>query len=236
MKRNVLLAALAALSVVAVKANADTVINDSPLSAPGYYNGSGGVNAGFTVDQNNGIELGLRASNRFPTVIPDGSVIHPTGSVYGVAGGLHSSSPVRSTWNYDYSISLVGTNPQLNLSDMVAKLQVTDVTTGDTTSFNPLDPALGDATNGTLGAQNSENMGFDFGIAVLNPTFFAAHAFDTYDFTLTVSKASSPTTVLASDTIEVVATPLPTTVWQGAALLGGFGLFAASKRRKASLV
>jgi hypothetical protein len=217
-----------------------TLVSPSTTSTdPGYYNGSGNSSSHFTVDTENGIELGLG------TVLRHIGPVTPTpttGNVYDVPTGTAGGT---ATWNFEFSIDLrpsgVGA---LNLSDVTASLSLHDLGNGSTGSFDPLtlpdNAGWGPAGENTAtganlatdwGAQNSENLSFA-GIAfVLNDALFDPNANDTYDFTLTLSNEAGQQ--LGSVSEEVVAgtgapVPEPPT-WAilgiGIVMLAGFGSY-----------
>lgn len=204
---------------------------DASLASPGWYNGTGNPNGGFTVDTENGVEVGLRAKLR-----QSPSVIDSPSNVYLVPAGPQPSSPTHAAWNYEFSINLSGAG--LTLNDIAAKttLTITDLTTSATATVNPLtywgdnsgygtsgkdQPAVGT----DFGVQNSENAAFlDFPLAGSYNEF----APDTYQFTLNVVNNAGAT--LASDTIDVSVAPLPSSLLAGLALLGGLGIVVTAKR------
>lgn len=205
---------------------------DASLASPGWYNGTGNPNGGFTIDNENGVEVGLRAKLR-----QSPGVIDSPSNVYLVPAGPQPGSPTHAAWNYEFSINLSGAN--LTLSDIINKttLTVTDLTTSATNTVNPFtqfpdysvygpdgknNPA--DALT-NFGAQNSENPAFaGFPLAGSYNEF----APDTYRFTLNVIDNGG--TQLASDTIDVTVAPLPSSLLGGLALLGGLGILVTAKR------
>src|SRR4051812_6020529 len=103
-----MLAALAAVLVGGAVAHATTP-DDASLVAPGFYNGSGNPNGGFTISNDNGIEVGLRAKYR-----NNANVIHSATDTYYVVPGSQTNAtsgiagptgvaPTRAAWNYDFS-------------------------------------------------------------------------------------------------------------------------------------
>ncbi len=181
------------------------LVSPNGSSAPGWYNGTGNPNGGFTVDSENGIEIGLRAKLRqSPNVIhsPDNQYTVPTGSQPGVPG--------RAAWNYEFSIDLepLGAG-SLTLADIVASLTITDVTTGQTSTVNPLTYWNDDTGFGSLGttkpesaaqwgAQNSQNPIFgDFPLAFE----YNMNAVRTYRLDLVINNLSGGN--LATDTILI---------------------------------
>ena len=99
MRLKLIAAGIAATAVMSA-AHAATLY-DSPLAAPGVYNGSGNPNEGFTVDTENGIELGLGVQYR-----KTGPQVHPSSTnVYNVSTGVYTSPPdfctgVCALWNF----------------------------------------------------------------------------------------------------------------------------------------
>jgi hypothetical protein len=211
--------------------------NTNP-STPGWYNGTGNPNGGFTVDNENGIELGLRAKLR-----QSPNVIDSLTNLYNVPTGEQPGSSTRAIWNYEFSIDL---EPQgfgmLTLSDITALLTISDVTTGKSVAIDPLSyfpddsgfGAGGKTSSGLIagqwGAQNSENPQFaSFPLTFLNAEPYDPNAVRLYQFDLTVNQGA---TQLATDTIQVqTVVPEPSTF---GLLLGGLAMCALSLRRRRS--
>lgn len=217
---------------------------------PGWYNGTGNPNGGFTVVNQNGIEVGLRAKLRqSPNVIDS-----PT-SLYNVPAGTQIGSPTRAAWNYEFSIDLrpggVGT---LTLADIVqyTTLKITDVTTGATSTINPLVYFPDNSTWGSAGKSSTPTLS-DWGAQNSgNPKFasfplvgsYDVNAADLYTFQLDVNwlapngSRATPISLLASDTIsvQVAPVPLPAAVWSGASLLVLVGAMKLIKKRRPSVV
>ena len=215
-----------ALTLVPSRANADVVIYNTSLASPGsgipgVYFGSGNANSSFTVDQNNGIELGLSAITRFmpPPIVPASTNVYdvPTGATT-VAG--HTGS----AWGFDFSIDLNpgGNTTSLTLADVTAALSLTDVGKSTTGSFNPLlipdNSQVG--SGGTVvnfpnesttnwAAQNSEALSFASIATALGDPGYNMNANDTYDFSLSVTcldaACGGSGTLLGTDSIVVVA-------------------------------
>ena len=189
---------------------------------PGWYDGTGNPNGGFTVDTENGIELGLRVKLR-----QDPNVIDSPTDLYYVPVGPQPSSPTHAAWNYEFSIDLrPGGLGTLTLNDISASLTITDVTTGATATVNALSyfgdnsgygPGGKDTAQGTdWGSQNSENPIFaSFPLAA----DYNENAVRLYRFDLTVTQNGGG--LLASDTIFAqTETPEPS-AW--VLTLGGLG-------------
>lgn len=202
---------------------------------PGWYNnGVSGTNGGFTIDLENGIELGLRAKLR-----SDPNVIDTPTDIYDVPGGPQIGSPTHAAWNYEFSIDLEpGGVGSLTLGDINASLTITDLTTSATATIDPVtyfgdDAAFGPSNEESKpkttdwGAQNSENPAFaSFPLA----GDYNEAAARTYLITLTVTNAAGDTT-LASDSIMVeVVTPEPATFGLIGIAMLAFGLARRYRR------
>jgi PEP-CTERM motif-containing protein len=213
-----------ALAAMAPQQSKATTVDNASLATPGYYNGTGAVNGGFTVDTENGVEAGLRASIRGG----GGGPITSVGNVYYAPVGLDTAG-THALWNFDYSV-----NPGTT-TGTYAEISILNVGTAATTSYfdTPTNRGngsgqLGDATNGN-GYQNSENLNFSF---LALPLGFNAGTLDSYDITLTVFAADGDQ--LASVTIDVAAVPEAST-W-AMMILGLMGVgFLAYRRRHQTL-
>lgn len=213
MKHIFQLSILVGLASMALQPARATIVDNADLSGPGYYNGTGAINGGFTVDTEGGVEAGLRASIRGG----GGGPVTPIGNVYDVPTGLKGGDAL---WNFDYSV-----NPG-NLTGTYAVLSIINLATNQTATFTDSGATgpYGDATNGN-GYQNSENLEFSF---LGGPLSFNANANDAYDIILTVF--SSADTELASVSIDVAAVPEAST-W-AMMLLGFCGLGLLAYRRQ----
>lgn len=199
------------------------------IAAPGVYYGTGNFNDNFTISNAGGIELALRAK-MFGGASYDGS-----SGIYDVPAGLAPGRPInrpRAAWNYDFSINTAGS--ERNLSDFAFRLGV-DHDPSAATNFsyvNPLTQFPDNATFGTIGAQNSENVIFaNTPGGPFNPFAPGLYSFRLQAFSLDDRAFSNPLSQV--DTIIRVAgatVPEPTTI----ALLGlGLLGFAVSRRKSA---
>jgi hypothetical protein len=214
---------------------ADTIQFDQNLSTPnGVYYGSGNVNGGFTVVQSNGIEIGLRAKLRDPSLTGEDTIIHSTTNVYTVPSGIYA--PNRALWNYDFSIN-VNSFEGPTLPDVTATMLITDLNSHATWTVDPLSHWLDNTGWGypnaggqptiitnlggqntaagyvVYGAQNSENPGFsDFRTALS----FVPDQSSSYQFDLTVTDGAFS----ATDTMIVNAGVSPAPEPATAVLLG----------------
>lgn len=162
--------------------------------------GSGQVNGQFTVARRHGIEIGLRAQERF--VGPLMAVPNQNNKVgiYHAATGF-SDAQQRATWNYDWHVDLrdaYGVAAGTSLGDYELTLE-TNI--ADSTLFGlplPLDLTFGGfIPDDTVLYQSSQNPKFG------NPPFDAAAA-GTYEFTLVLTPVSFRGPPLKSSiTVEV---------------------------------
>ena len=155
-------------------ANADTVNYDTALAPPGYYNGSGNANAGFTTNTTpSGVELGLGVN------LPFLGVVHPTSTnIYNMPMGISTGTAATSNRVFCKSRSqrFAGRRYLFSADSLKHSQRAVE-------AFNP--GSVGDnATNGTVGFQNAENLGFAF-VSFFFPLFgFDPNAIDTYVVTL----------------------------------------------------
>lgn len=118
---------------------------DQNLGAPGWYDGSGNPNGGFTVDNENGILLGIRIKLR-----QDPNVIDSATDVYNVPYGAQIGSPTHAAWNYEFAIF----DPNLLLGDTFS-LTITNQNTLATATVNPLTYWSDDSGFGPGGKTNT---------------------------------------------------------------------------------
>ena len=197
-----------AIALTSFVSPASAVVTFDQSLASGWTQGSGTTNDHFTVDtEDNGVELGLRASLR-----GIGSIT-PTGNVYtaptGNSGGL-------ALWNFEFSVnpgSLVGTTALLTITGP-----------GGILAFNPTIIPDNTPIGGSFD-QNSENLGFPFLAFFLNfdPNVSGIYTFDLKLF-------SSERVELADVSIQVNAVPEPST-W-AMLILGFAGIGFMAYRRK----
>jgi hypothetical protein len=235
----VIAAAIVATSVASA-AQAATLYDTSLADPPGYYNGAGNPNEGFTVNTINGIELALGVQYR--KIGP----VHPTSTnVYNVDTGFYTTpadfcSGFCARWNFQFSINLAATG--LTLDDINANLTIVNAANAETINFNPLliaDNAGWDGTNThpnatatDIGAQNSENLSF---FSILNPAFnWDPEADGTYYITLSIFNEAGAELGSVSETIVAGAgaAPIPAALPLFAGGLGLIGLLARRRKKK----
>lgn len=141
--------------------------------ANGIYpiGGTGQLNGEFTVAERNGIQIGLRAQERFEGTIEASG--NRTG-VYEAETGF--SSGTRATWNYDWHLDLRGAEGRYadkTLGDYDLTLE-TDIASSLFENDIPMDLTFGSLDNGVL-YQGSWNP--DFGNDVFDPTVEGTYHF-----------------------------------------------------------
>ena len=173
---------------VLIGVDASTWTSNDPVG-PGLIpiGGAGQVNGEFTIAERYGIQIGLRAQERFVgtlMAVPNNN--NQTG-IYEATVGF-SDAQERATWNYDWHIDLrnaYGVAAGTTVGDYDVSLE-TDISS--TTIFGfplPLDITFGGALipDDTILHQNSWNPKFG------NPPF-DAEAVGTYTFTLVLTPTS----------------------------------------------
>ena len=223
------LAAGGAAVSISSAANA-ALVYDTSLASPGFYNGTGNPNEGFTVNTQGGIELGLGVNNRF--IGP----VHPTSTnQYDVAIGF-STVPLAK-WNFEYSVNVAGAG--ITLGQIHTLLTITNLANLQSLSFDPFlvpDNAHFDGTttfNGggalttDVGFQNSENLSF----FPFSPAFgWDPNANGSYLITLALVNESGGTIFSVDEQIN--ATPIPAALPLFAGGAGVIGFFARRRKKE----
>lgn len=188
---------LAAFATTLSVAQAAIQVNQNVT--PDYFNGTGIANGRFTTDQENGIELGLRAHVRAPDPLNefrnDG-----TTNVYGSFDAIDGGGG-KASWNFDWSINvgLGDTDPPGPFSlDNFTYLMLLDIDPGPDTDFRSWDPindplkvqsgdhAFGNnlTTDSTGENDGDETIGTPANYAMLisDPSFYVAQNSGNYKF------------------------------------------------------
>lgn len=198
-----------ALALISFVSSASAVVTLNQNLASGWTQGTGTSNGHFAVDtEDNGVELGLRASIRF--VGP----ITPTGNLYIAPVG--STPPGRALWNFEFSVnpgSLLNTHSLLTITGPGGSFAV-----DPTTYFG------GNKPDGGPFYQNSENLGF----AIFPGLNFNPNVSGIY--TLDLKLFSAENRQLGDVSIQVNAVPEPST-W-AMLILGFAGIGFMAYRRK----
>lgn len=213
-KSTAYLAAASAIALIsaASAAQADGVVLDTDLAAPGVYFGNGNLNGHFLVDTEQGVEIGLRAH------VFQQNTTAPTGDVY--------SFNLGDVVSFDWSINPnVGGEP-VSMEGVQALITVHDFVNNVTRSF----PGIFPDTNTTSplapgGYQNSERLSFGFVDPLYNP-----NQSNTFSVNLQLTGVPSGTMSLTETITQGGgAVPEPAT-W--ALMILGFGSAGAALRRR----
>ena len=101
--------------------------------------GSGQCQGQFTLLQEDGVEVGIRATKRGPNggpITPMSSATAGVSATYNVDPGLESGSTDRAFWNFDFHVDLRGaTNGLLTLGDYSGLTLTVDCTAGNCGTF-----------------------------------------------------------------------------------------------------
>ena len=222
-----------------------SIVTNTPLGSPGYYNGTGNPNEGYTVDTEGNTEIGLGVLYR-----KSGPEVHPTpstGSTYFVNTGYYNYSAdscygVCAAWNVQYSLNLGSSE---TLSNYITWLTVENLSTFATSAFDPLttfhDNAGWDGSRhyqntepaafaAGYGFQNSENLTYsEFASLGFNPLEMASYL---VTFSVYAASDTGRTNALASVSETINAVPLPAALPLVVSGLGGMGLLGWRRKRK----
>lgn len=226
---NVSAAALFVATVIAGSIPAQALLFDQDIT-PDVIFGSGNLNGGWTVDRQNGIEVGLRAKVRYDVAddLPKNIFNSNGDGTYNHAGGAPVSPATRARWNFEWSVNTdtqdTTGEPSSVLSEYFYLLEM-DYDPGIGTDFVFFDPIIpgpadhslgnnltlngqgleapGDGVYATLLADNNvaqQSWNLDF-FDTLSSLGFDPNVDGTYDFRFSV----------ASSIADLTQTPLAST-------------------------
>ncbi|MBZ5621880.1 MAG: PEP-CTERM sorting domain-containing protein [Acidobacteriia bacterium] len=216
MIRNIAKVLVILLATIALMGNATaaTILLDTSLSPPGFYNGGGNVNSNFTVSQDGVTELGLSIILRHVGPINPGA----GSNVYTIPTGTDSKG--ISLWGFSFSVNTRYNGGLAVLGEFNYTLNVTDLTTGnigptlepvrlipDDSGYGLSGKTAGVTPSTEWGAQNSETPSFPGFLSEFDP-----NAHDLYKITLSQQSLDGLTTlgtvsVFANATGEPVPEP-----------------------------
>lgn len=139
---------------------------------PDVIFGSGNANGGWTVDQANGVEVGLRAKIRFDVSddLPKNTFNSNGDGTYNHAAGAPAGNPTRARWNFEWSVNsdYQGSSNDV-LTDYLYVLEL-DFDPGagtDFVAFDPINVPFADHSIGTNATGNGA------GTEAANPAQYA---------------------------------------------------------------
>jgi PEP-CTERM motif len=203
-----------ALSIISVPVTASAaVVDNANLASPGVYFGTGNPNGAFTVNTEDGVELGLRG--KISGIVPQ---ITPTGNTYFI--------PLGSLFNFDYSVNPnVGTS-SVSLAEVTSSLTILNELTGDHFTFNPSTVSDNFHTADAPGAyQNSEKPTFF-------PVNFNANTNDTFDITMTLTGVPGSDRPITDEIFVQVGSGVPEPSTWAMMILGFAGIGFMTYRRR----
>jgi len=240
-----------ASAFISVSANAGAVLFDQNVT-PDVIFGSGNTNGSFTVDRDNGVELGLRGKLRHnATGGPENTFNSNGDGTYSFAAGVAPTQPAPTgVWSIEWSInSDQDDSTSWNLDDLTYAFgidsdasQGTSFTSSDIINAPYYDHAIGDNSTGNGGGATAANAGAYASLINLNnvaQNSWKAHwivpGFDptvdgTYDFYL---EAFDGATSLARTEIQIIVGAGGASVPEpGMLLLLSMGLMGFGLRRR----
>lgn len=251
-----------ASAAVLIAASANAVIFDADVT-PDVIFGSGNANGSFTVDRNNGIELGLRGKLRFDENNQPQNTFNSNGDgTYtfqaGAAPGGFSfdpNSPTTPVWSFEWSINSNFDGTGGNLDNFTYLLEL-DGDPGPGTNFLFFDPinlpfadhAIGDNSTGNgqgtvaddateyaslINANNVAQQSWNYEFFNLDGTALAAFDPNVIGTYTIRLSAFDGENLLAQTSIDISTVPVPAALPLMASALVGLGVVAWRRRRAA---
>jgi len=165
-------AIIAAAGFLGAAGSAHAVVSFDQNVTPDVIFGSGNANGSFTVDTNNGIELGLRGKLRFDSNNQPQNTFNSNGDgTYSfqpftppTGFSFAPDSPTTPVWNFEWSINsnVDGTSGN-NLDDLIYRISLDFDPTAGTNflSFDPINLAFADHATGTNATGNGGGASVD---------------------------------------------------------------------------
>ena len=244
MKKVVTICAVVTMFLAAGGAAQAAISYDQDVT-PNVIFGDGNANGSFTVDQANGVELGLRAKLRHDATGQPQNTFNSNGDgTYTFnAGVAPTQSSPTAEWSFEWTINTnYDDSTTWNLGDLTYELAMTSSTASSFAAFDPInqsfaDHAIGD--NDTTEADNFEAAdetqytsliaGYNVAQNSWKPHWFDGTNFDptlTGTYTFTLKAFDSGSNLVASDAMTVNVVPEPTTM----CLLGLGGLLLRKRK------
>lgn len=194
---------------------------------PDVIFGSGNANGFFVVDQQNGVELGLRAKVQFANTFNSngaGTYTFQTGTAWNLEWSANSDYAGSSGNNLNaltYKLTLVGVGSIDPINVLFSDNSIGNNSTANGAGVEAVNPA---GYAALLGANNVAQNSWQATLFGINP-----NATGSYNFKL---EAYSMGNLLAGTEITVNAVPEPTTMIAGGLLLLPFGINVLRSFRK----
>ena len=174
-RRIVTLAVLA--GVVALGEREATALSFDQNATPTVIFGSGNVNGFYSVDRQDGVELGIRAKVRFDLASdsPQNTFNSNGAGSYSHAAGAPAAQPARARWSFEWTVNTNHDGSSgLSLDDLTYEINIDYDPSGATNflTFDPITPTVAipawDHSIGTNATLNGQ------GVETLDPGIYAA--------------------------------------------------------------
>ncbi len=152
---------------------------------PDVIFGSGNANGSFTTDRSNGVELGLRAKQRFPAA----NIFNSNGDgTYSFATGVGvGGTAPRPLWNFEFTVNTdFGGTAGRSLLDLTYELRIDFDASQGTSNFQTFDPIIGSYFDHAIGDNGTGNgAGTVAGSVAEYPTLLASNNVAQNSWTMT---------------------------------------------------